>query len=141
MRIMSLFGFAEYVWNPAPRDGPATPTQTVPDFAAAANPAGHLLYTVTESVPGRTLQAGPLLDEPTSALDPKATARIEELTIELREYVTITLVRHNIAQAARVSNLTAFLYLGELVEFGPSERLFTVPEDKRTAEYLTGKFG
>jgi phosphate transport system ATP-binding protein len=82
-----------------------------------------------------------LLDEPTSALDPKATARIEELIIELKTYVTIVLVTHNIAQAARVSDLTAFLYLGELVEFGPSEKLFTVPEDKRTEEYLTGKFG
>jgi phosphate transport system ATP-binding protein len=82
-----------------------------------------------------------LLDEPTSALDPKATSRIEELIIELKEYVTIVLVTHNIAQAARVSDLTAFLYLGELVEFGPSDRLFTVPEDKRTEEYLTGKFG
>ncbi|MGD8628209.1 MAG: phosphate ABC transporter ATP-binding protein PstB [bacterium] len=82
-----------------------------------------------------------LLDEPTSALDPKATARIEELIIELKDYVTIVLVTHNIAQAARVSDLTAFLYLGELVEFGPSEKLFTVPEDKRTEEYLTGKFG
>jgi phosphate transport system ATP-binding protein len=74
-------------------------------------------------------------------LDPKATSRIEELIIELKEYVTIVLVTHNIAQAARVSDLTAFLYLGELVEFGPSEKLFTVPEDKRTEEYLTGKFG
>lgn len=82
-----------------------------------------------------------LLDEPTSALDPKATARIEELIIELKEYVTIVLVTHNIAQAARVSDLTAFLYLGDLVEFGPSKKLFTVPEDKRTEEYLTGKFG
>jgi phosphate transport system ATP-binding protein len=82
-----------------------------------------------------------LLDEPTSALDPKATARIEELIIELKDYVTIMLVTHNIAQAARVSDFTAFLYLGELVEFGPSEKLFTVPEDRRTEEYLTGKFG
>jgi phosphate transport system ATP-binding protein len=82
-----------------------------------------------------------LLDEPTSALDPKATSRIEELIIELKKDVTIILVTHNIAQAARVSDLTAFLYLGELVEFGPSEKLFTVPEDKRTEEYLTGKFG
>jgi phosphate transport system ATP-binding protein len=82
-----------------------------------------------------------LLDEPTSALDPKATSRIEELIMELKKDVTIVLVTHNIAQAARVSDLTAFLYLGELVEFGPSEKLFTVPEDKRTEEYLTGKFG
>jgi phosphate transport system ATP-binding protein len=82
-----------------------------------------------------------LLDEPTSALDPKATARIEELIFELKKDVTIMLVTHNMAQAARVSDLTAFVYLGELVEFGPTEKLFTVPEDKRTEEYLTGKFG
>ncbi len=82
-----------------------------------------------------------LLDEPTSALDPKATSHIEELIVELKKSVTIILVTHNIAQAARVSDFTAFLYLGELVEFGPSKKLFTVPEDKRTEEYLTGKFG
>jgi phosphate transport system ATP-binding protein len=82
-----------------------------------------------------------LLDEPTSALDPKATSRIEELIFELKKDVTIMLVTHNMAQAARVSDLTAFVYLGELVEFGPTEKLFTVPEDKRTEEYLTGKFG
>jgi len=82
-----------------------------------------------------------LLDEPTSALDPKATSHIEELISGLKKYVTIVLVTHNIAQAARVSDFTAFLYLGELVEFGPSEKLFSVPEDKRTEEYLTGKFG
>lgn len=82
-----------------------------------------------------------LLDEPTSALDPKATSRIEELIFELKKDVTIMLVTHNMAQAARVSDFTAFVYLGELVEFGPTEKLFTVPEDKRTEEYLTGKFG
>ncbi len=82
-----------------------------------------------------------LLDEPTSALDPKATARIEELIGELKQDVTIILVTHNIGQAARVSDYTAFLYLGELIEFGTTEKLFTVPEDKRTEEYLTGKFG
>jgi phosphate transport system ATP-binding protein len=82
-----------------------------------------------------------LLDEPTSALDPKATSRIEELMTELKDDVTIILVTHNMAQAARVSDLTAFLYLGELVEFGATQKLFTVPEDKRTEEYLTGKFG
>jgi phosphate transport system ATP-binding protein len=82
-----------------------------------------------------------LLDEPTSALDPKATAHIEKLVTELKADVTIVQVTHNIPQAARISDLTAFLYLGELVEFGPTERLFTVPKDKRTEEYLTGKFG
>jgi phosphate transport system ATP-binding protein len=82
-----------------------------------------------------------LMDEPTSALDPKATAHIEELIIELKKSVTILLVTHNMAQAARVSDFTAFMYLGDLVEFGPTEKLFTVPEDKRTEEYLSGKFG
>jgi phosphate transport system ATP-binding protein len=82
-----------------------------------------------------------LLDEPTSALDPKSTAHIEELMIELKQTVTIILVTHNIAQAARTSDFTAFIYLGDLVEFGPTQKLFTVPEDKRTEEYLSGKFG
>jgi len=82
-----------------------------------------------------------LLDEPTSALDPKSTAHIEELIVELKKSVTMLLVTHNIAQAARVSDFTAFIYLGELIEFGPTEKMFTVPKDKRTEEYLTGKFG
>ncbi len=82
-----------------------------------------------------------LLDEPTSALDPIATSRIEELIIELKSTVTVILVTHNIAQAGRVSDLTAFLYLGELVEFGPTKSMFTAPKDKRTEEFLTGKFG
>jgi phosphate transport system ATP-binding protein len=82
-----------------------------------------------------------LFDEPCSALDPIATAKIEELIIELKENYTIAIVTHNTAQAARVSDLTAFLYLGELIEFGPTGKLFTVPKDKRTEEYLTGKFG
>ncbi|MGD9577361.1 MAG: phosphate ABC transporter ATP-binding protein, partial [Syntrophorhabdus sp.] len=82
-----------------------------------------------------------LFDEPTSALDPKSTAAIEELIVELKKTVTMLLVTHNIAQAARVSDFTAFIYLGELIEFGPTEKMFTVPKDKRTEEYLTGKFG
>jgi len=82
-----------------------------------------------------------LLDEPTSALDPKSTAHIEELVCQLKTGVTIIQVTHNIAQAARVSDFTAFIYLGELVEFGPSTRMFTGPKDKRTEEYLSGKFG
>lgn len=92
----------------------------------------------------RALAMGPavlLLDEPTSALDPKATSHIEELIMQLKDTVTIILVTHNIAQAARVSDFTAFLYLGELVEFGPSEKMFTAPKDKKTEEYLSGKFG
>ena len=82
-----------------------------------------------------------LLDEPTSALDPKATAHIEELIAELKREVTIIMVTHNIAQAARISDFTAFIYLGELVEYGTTEKMFTVPADKRTEEYLSGKFG
>jgi phosphate transport system ATP-binding protein len=82
-----------------------------------------------------------LLDEPTSALDPKSTAHIEELVVHLKDAVTIIQVTHNIPQAARISDYTAFIYLGELVEYGPTEKLFTVPKDKRTEEYLTGKFG
>jgi phosphate transport system ATP-binding protein len=82
-----------------------------------------------------------LLDEPTSALDPKATAAIEELTVSLKGIVTIVQVTHNIPQAARISDFTAFIHLGELVEFGPTNKVFTVPKDKRTEEYLSGKFG
>jgi phosphate transport system ATP-binding protein len=82
-----------------------------------------------------------LLDEPTSALDPKATAAIEELIAQLKGTVTIVQVTHNIPQAARISDFTAFIHLGELVEFGQTNKLFTVPKDKRTEEYLSGKFG
>ncbi|KQC14189.1 MAG: phosphate ABC transporter ATP-binding protein [Desulfuromonas sp. SDB] len=82
-----------------------------------------------------------LLDEPTSALDPKATTKIESLIEELKIYVTMVLVTHNMSQAARVSDYTAFLFLGELVEYGQTQKMFTTPEDKRTEEYLTGKFG
>jgi phosphate transport system ATP-binding protein len=82
-----------------------------------------------------------LLDEPTSALDPQSTVKIEELLIELKKTVTIIQVTHNIAQAARISDYTGFIYLGELIEFGPTDKIFTTPKDKRTEEYLTGKFG
>jgi len=82
-----------------------------------------------------------LLDEPTSALDPKATALIEDLMIELKKTVTLILVTHNISQAGRVSDFTAFLYLGELVEFDRTEQLHTAPKDRRTEEFLTGRFG
>jgi phosphate transport system ATP-binding protein len=82
-----------------------------------------------------------LFDEPTSALDPKATNHIEQLMIELKKTVTLILVTHNIAQAGRVSDFIAFLYLGELIEFGPKGLLLTTPKDKRTEEFLSGKFG
>ncbi|MBC8109036.1 MAG: phosphate ABC transporter ATP-binding protein [Anaerolineae bacterium] len=80
-------------------------------------------------------------DEPTSALDPIATARIEELIGVLREHVTIIIVTHNMQQAARVSDKTAFMYLGELVEFDRTEKIFTNPSNKLTEEYITGRFG
>jgi len=82
-----------------------------------------------------------LMDEPTSALDPKAAHRVEELISRLKETVTVVVVTHNVAQAGRVADYTAFLYLGELIEFGPTSQLFTAPQDPRTEEYLTGKFG
>ncbi|MBI1815651.1 MAG: phosphate ABC transporter ATP-binding protein [Deltaproteobacteria bacterium] len=82
-----------------------------------------------------------LMDEPCSALDPIATTKIESLIHELRERYTIVIVTHSMQQAARVSNFTAFLYLGSLVEFGPTEKLFTTPEKKETEDYITGRFG
>jgi phosphate transport system ATP-binding protein len=82
-----------------------------------------------------------LMDEPASALDPIATARIEELIDELRANYTIVIVTHNMQQAARVSQRTAFFHLGELVEEGPTETIFTMPREKRTQDYVTGRFG
>ena len=82
-----------------------------------------------------------LLDEPCSALDPIATQRIEELLVQLKDEITIIIVTHNLHQAARVADETGFFYLGELVEFGPSDELFTRPQHKRTEAYVTGRFG
>ncbi|MCI4398808.1 MAG: phosphate ABC transporter ATP-binding protein PstB [Acidobacteria bacterium] len=82
-----------------------------------------------------------LMDEPASALDPIATARIEELVDQLKERYTIVIVTHNMQQAARVSGYTAFMYMGELVEFGETEQIFTKPREPRTRDYLTGRFG
>jgi phosphate transport system ATP-binding protein len=82
-----------------------------------------------------------LFDEPCSALDPISTAKIEELIDELKEDYTIAIVTHNMQQAARVSGFTAFMYLGELIEFGDTSRIFTSPDDRRTQDYITGRFG
>lgn len=82
-----------------------------------------------------------LMDEPASALDPIATARIEELIHELKDRYTIVIVTHNMQQAARVSDHTAFFYMGELVEFGRTETIFTNPRERRTEDYITGRFG
>ncbi len=82
-----------------------------------------------------------LFDEPTSALDPIATASIEELIHELKKKVTILIVTHNMQQAARVSDYTAYMYLGEMIEFGVTDEIFIKPKDKRTEDYITGRFG
>jgi phosphate transport system ATP-binding protein len=82
-----------------------------------------------------------LMDEPTSALDPISTAKIEELVIALKNHVTVIIVTHNMQQAARISDKTAFFLLGELVENGPTGRIFTKPKDARTEQYITGRFG
>ena len=82
-----------------------------------------------------------LMDEPTSALDPISTSKIEELAMELKEKYTIVIVTHNMQQAVRISDHTAFFLLGELVEYGETEKLFSQPQDKRTEGYITGRFG
>ena len=82
-----------------------------------------------------------LMDEATSALDPISTSKIEDLAAELKEHYTIVMVTHNMQQAARISDKTAFFLLGELVEFGDTEQLFSMPRDKRTEDYITGRFG
>ena len=82
-----------------------------------------------------------LMDEPTSALDPISTSKSEDLAMELKSDYTIVIVTHNMQQAARISDKTAFFLLGELVEFGPTESVFSMPQDKRTEDYITGRFG
>jgi phosphate transport system ATP-binding protein len=92
----------------------------------------------------RTLALRPeviLFDEPTAALDPISTLRVEETLQSLRESYCIAIVTHNLQQAARVSNVTAFMYLGELVEIGATEQIFTAPRNRRTDDYVTGRFG
>ena len=81
------------------------------------------------------------MDEPTSALDPISTSKIEELAMQLKENYTIVIVTHNMQQAVRISDHTAFFLLGDLVEFGATEQIFSQPQDKRTEDYLTGRFG
>src|SRR5680860_399997 len=82
-----------------------------------------------------------LMDEPTSALDPRASSKIEELIHELKKYLTIVIVTHNMQQAARVSDYTAFMYLGELIEFGKTKQIFEKPKNEFTERYISGKFG
>jgi phosphate transport system ATP-binding protein len=82
-----------------------------------------------------------LMDEPASALDPIATQKIEELIVELKKQYTIVIVTHNMQQAARVSDETAFFWLGKLIEINPTEKMFTNPDEKLTEDYITGRFG
>lgn len=82
-----------------------------------------------------------LMDEPTSALDPISTSRIEDLAIELKKDYTIVIVTHNMQQALRISDSTAFFLLGELIEYDSTEKLFSTPAEKRTEDYITGRFG
>ena len=82
-----------------------------------------------------------LMDEPTSALDPGATMKVEELMSELKKNYTVVIVTHNMQQAARISDRTAFFLLGELVEVGPTAQIFSAPQDKRTEDYISGRFG
>jgi phosphate transport system ATP-binding protein len=82
-----------------------------------------------------------LFDEPTSALDPISTAKVEDLLHELKSDYTVAIVTHNMQQAARVSDFTAFMYLGELVEFGQTDKIFVKPKRKETEDYITGRFG
>jgi phosphate transport system ATP-binding protein len=92
----------------------------------------------------RTLAVNPeivLMDEPASALDPLSTSKIEELIVELKEKYTIVIVTHNMQQAARISDLTAFFYLGQLIEFDKTKKIFTNPNKKQTEDYITGRFG
>ena len=81
------------------------------------------------------------MDEPTSALDPISTSKIEELATSLKECYTIVIVTHNMQQAVRISDNTAFFLLGELIEYGETEKMFAYPKDKRTEDYITGRFG
>ena len=82
-----------------------------------------------------------LMDEPTSALDPISTSKIEDLAVELKKDYTVIMVTHNMQQAARISDKTAFFLLGEVIEFSDTEQMFSMPKDKRTEDYITGRFG
>lgn len=82
-----------------------------------------------------------MVDEPTSALDPISTTKIEDLVLELKKQYTIVMVTHNMQQAARISDQTAFFLLGEMIEMGDTEKMFSMPEDSRTEDYITGRFG
>jgi phosphate transport system ATP-binding protein len=119
---------------PVERGQATASTNSAPTFPAASSSA------CASPAPGTDPEII-LFDEPTSALDPIATASIEELMTELKEKVTILIVTHNMQQAARVSDYTAYMYLGEMVEFGVTDQIFIKPQKKETEDYITGRFG
>lgn len=112
--------------------------------STAKNPEYGILPFILSSVYGTfgaILIGVPFMDEPTSALDPISTSRIEDLAVELRKKYTIIMVTHNMQQAARISDKTAFFLMGEIVEFNETDRVFSSPDDKRTEDYISGRFG
>ena len=109
---------------------------TKPGMIGAVAPSSRQLARAIASEPEVVL-----MDEPASALDPLSTAKIEELIYELKNRFTITIVTHNMQQAARVSDFTAFFYLGELIEYDQTKKMFTSPDKKQTEDYITGRFG
>ena len=113
-------------------------------LAESTSDAQQRTATDLSEMRSRTVAIEPeviLFDEPCSALDPISTAKIEELMDELKDDYTLVIVTHNMQQGARVSDFTAFMYLGELIEFGTTSRIFTAPHDRRTQDYITGRFG
>src|SRR4029077_17021661 len=136
----------------AARCGTRSRTSSMPPASAspAASSSGFALRAPSRGGPrqgfffARPGGVGPgviLFDEPCSALDPISTAKVEELIQELAEDYTIAIVTHNMQQAARVSDKTAFMYLGDLIEFDDTNKIFTSPSDRRTQDYITGRFG
>src|SRR5258706_338817 len=99
------------------------------------------LNRMNDVIPGTRVEGSVLMDEPASALDPIATSKIEELIVDLKKQYTIVIVTHNMQQAARVSDLTAFFLLGKLIEVNTTEKMFTAPAEKVTEDYITGRFG
>ena len=131
-----------------PPEGSA-PTQEVPRLADVravhiVGIGGAGMRNIAKLFAARGIAVKPeilLLDEPTSALDPISTLRIEELIHDLKQEFTLVIVTHNMQQAARVSDYTAYMYLGELIEFGETDALFIKPKSKQTEDYITGRFG
>ncbi len=153
MTIYENIAFGIRIFEKLPKSETDARVQSALERAALWPEVKDKLYMSALSLSGgqqqrlciaRTIALRPeviLLDEPASALDPISTAKIEELIDELRTEFTIAIVTHNMQEAGRVSQYTAFMYLGELVEFGTTEQLFTNPADKRTQDYVTGRFG